>query len=411
MRVRDQGGGIVCSVPPVTDSPIKVLRIIARLNVGGPSIQVVSLTRRLEPLGYRTVLLRGFESPDEGSMDYLACEMGVRPIRVPGLRREIGLHDLRALWETMRWIRRFRPKVMHTHTAKAGTIGRLAAILTPGWTPPVVVHTFHGHVLRGEFSARGSKLAALVERSLARHADRLIAVSDEIKDDLVDFGVAPPEQIEVVHLGFDLSPFTDNTPRREAVRRATRERLGIPLDARVVTVIARVVKVKRIDRFLAMARELADLEDVWFLVAGDGNLRAELAQSNDAKALGHRLVWAGFERDVPGICFASDVVALTSDNEGTPVCLIEAQAAGLPVVSTQVGGARTVVLDGATGRIVSQDAEAIAAAVRSLLENADLRATYGHRGRSHVLATFSVERLVADIARLYGQLLNEKAPT
>ena len=391
---------------------MRVLRVIARLNVGGPAIQVINLTRRLQPLGYESVLLRGAEGSREGSMDYLAEELRVSPVALSGLRRGLGLHDLRALWGMLGWLRRFRPHVLHTHTAKAGAIGRLAVFLAPRWRPAVVVHTFHGHVLKGEFSPRISRLVARMERFLARRADRVIAVSEEIADDLVEFKVAPRTKVEVVRLGFDLSRFTESDESREHLRTRMRESLGIPDEALVVTVIARVVKVKRIDRFLDMANQLSDIENVRFVVAGDGDLRPALEASAAARALGEQLVWAGFQRDVPSVCFASDVVVLTSDNEGTPVCLIEAQAAGVPVVTTEVGGVRTVVREGETGVITGLDAGALAECVRRLLiEGSSRRREIGARGRAHVLENFSVQRLVHDIDALYARLLLELGHT
>jgi glycosyltransferase involved in cell wall biosynthesis len=386
---------------------VPVLRLIARLNVGGPAIQVVNLTKRLEAHGYRTVLLRGEEGPQEGSMDHLAEQLGVQPVHVAGLQRELGLHDLRALLDVMRWLRRVRPRILHTHTAKAGALGRIAVLLSPRHRPDVIVHTFHGHVFKGEFSPRKSKVFARIERLLARGTTRVVAVSEEVRRDLIELGVAPPERIEVVRLGFDLGPFAGRDDEREQIRAQTRERLGIPPGARVVTVIARVVKVKRIDRFIEMATRLQDLDDVYFLVAGDGDRRAQLESTPAVRQLGERLVWAGFERDIPAVCFASDVVVLTSDNEGTPVCLIEAQAAALPVVTTNVGGVATVVDDGRTGAIVAQDAGALAHAVRGYLEDADLARKSGMRGREHVLGRFGVDRLVGDIASLYARLLDE----
>ncbi len=384
-----------------------MLRIIARLNVGGPAIQTINLTHRLRQRGYDTVLLRGQEGPQEGTMDHLADRLDVDPVFVPGLRRGLGLHDLRALIEVWRWILRYRPQVLHTHTAKAGALGRLAARLAGPARPRVVVHTFHGHVFEGEFSERTSRLLVRIERWLAKRATRVIAVSDEVGADLIRLGVAPPERVEVIRLGFDLTPFTLEGDVREDRRRAVRSRLGIPDGATLVTLIARVVKVKRVDRFLDMATRLNGSDDLWFLVAGDGDRRQELAQTPAARALGTRLVWAGFERDIADICFASDVVVLTSDNEGTPVCLIEAQAAGLPVVTTRVGGVQTVVLDGQTGMVVDKDAEQLASAVRGLIGDPNLRRRLGARGREHVLDRFSVERLVEDVDGLYRRLLME----
>lgn len=378
------------------------------MNVGGPAIQTVNLTHRLQSLGYETVLLRGTEGMHEGSMDYLAEALGVRPVLVPGLRRSLGLHDLRALWEIMRWMRRWRPAVLHTHTAKAGALGRLAALLSPGARPRVIVHTFHGHVFEGEFSPRLSRFFAGLERLLARGATRIVAVSDEVRAELVELRVAPPEKIEVVRLGFDLAPFVLVEDERRQVRASTRERLGIPADARVVTLVARVVKVKRVDRFIAMAELLAaSRPDVWFLIAGDGDQRAELQRSEAAVALRARLVWTGFDRDIAAIAAASDLVALTSDNEGTPVCLIEAQAASRPVVATRVGGVATVVLDGQSGRVVEKDADALAAAVGELIDDPERSAAFGERGRAHALSSFSIERLVSDIHDLYSRLLAE----
>ena len=225
-------------------------------------------------------------------------------------------------------------------------------------------------------------------------------MSQQIKDDLVEFGVAAPSKIDVVHLGFDLSRFADDSDRA-TVRETVRERLGIPQDARVVTLIARVVKVKRVDRFLDMANLLADREDVWFLIAGDGDKRLEL----EAAHSGDRPSGRDSNSISRAVCFASDVVALTSDNEGTPVCLIEAQAAAVPVVTTEVGGVRTVVRDGETGRVVGTDVSELANAVGKLLENESLRQHWGRAGREHALASFSAERLVDDIEALYRSRL------
>lgn len=385
-----------------------VLRIIARLNVGGPAIQAVNLTRRLGDYGYDTTLLRGSLAAGEGSMDHVAIAAGVEPVTVPGLRRDLGIHDFRALWEIMRWMRRVRPRVVHTHTAKAGGLGRLAAWITPGVAPDVIVHTFHGHVFEGEFSPFVSRLFARLERLLARRTTRVVAVSEEVRQDLIRLGVAPPEKVEVVRLGFDLSPFASLDDERAEIRAATRARLGIPQDARVVSVIARVVKVKRIDRFLEMARSVAVQDpSVVFLVVGDGDRRAELEGSEAARELGDRLVWAGFERDIPAVCFASDVVTLTSDNEGTPVCLIEAQAAAVPVVATRVGGVESVVRDGESGRVVGRDPNELATAVGAYLRDPSACARAGACGREHVLANFSLERLVDDMEQLYRRLLSE----
>src|SRR5437763_3593812 len=194
----------------MTREPIRVLRVIARLNIGGPAIQAISLTALMQQRGYATRLVRGSESADEGTMDHLAQRMGVEPTLVPSMRRDPGPGDVRALAELVRILRRDRPALVHTHAAKAGTLGRVAVMLAFPRRRPVVVHTFHGHSLTGYFASRTAQLYRRIERVLARRTDVLVAVSEEVRDDLVALGVAPLEQFEVVRLGLDLSAFTDD---------------------------------------------------------------------------------------------------------------------------------------------------------------------------------------------------------
>ena len=238
-------------------------------------------------------------------------------------------------------LRRERPALVHTHLAKAGALGRLAAMVaSPG---AIRVHTFHGHSLSGYFSARRSRALVAVERLLARRTHRLVAVSAEVRDELVRLGVAPAERFEVVPLGLDLSSFRVPDAERDRRRGSLRRELGIEPAATVVTLVARLVAIKRVDRFLRVAARLADQRELRFLVVGDGELRDQLHASPAARALGDRLVWGGLRRDMADVYFASDVVALTSDSEGTPVALIEARAAGLPVAAMNVGGVAAVV--------------------------------------------------------------------
>jgi glycosyltransferase involved in cell wall biosynthesis len=387
----------------MTRDPIPVLRVIARLNIGGPAIQAISLTALMQALGYRTRLVRGSESADEGTMDDLAQAMGVQPTLIASMRRDPGPGDLLALAQLVRIARRDRPALVHTHAAKGGTLGRVAVMLAFPRRRPKVVHTFHGHSLTGYFSSRTARIYTRIERFLAKRTDVLIAVSEEVRDDLVGLGVAPLEQFEVVRLGLDLSAFADDADRA-ARRAALRAHWGVGDAERVVTLVARLVPIKRVDRFLETAALLRETDNTRFVIVGDGELRSELQASEAARAVGDRLVWAGFRRDVPDVCFASDVVVLTSDNEGTPVSLIEAQAAAVPVVSTSVGGVRSVVLDGETG-LLADDPQALAAAIGSLLADPQRRAAMAARGREHVLGTFGVERLVGDLDRLYRRLL------
>ncbi len=384
----------------------RIFQLIARLNVGGATIQAITLARVLEPR-YETTLLRGTEGAREGNMNQLADSLGVRPVLVPGLRRELGFGDLRALIAVTRAIRRERPVLLHTHTAKAGTIGRVAALLAGRRRPRIVVHTFHGHVLSGYFSRSKTFVFSLIERVLAKATTRLITVSAEVKRDLLSLGVGTPESIEVIRVGFDFSAFDVDESTQRRHRSQTRRELAIPEDALVVTTVGRVVPIKRIDRFLRIANLLSDIPGIRFLVVGDGEQRGELASSPAARQLGKRLVWAGFRDNVAPIYFASDLVALTSDNEGTPVSLIEAQAAGVPVVCTDVGGVRETVLENRTGRIVNPALEDdFADAIREILDDSSLGNRLGYEGKRHSRNAFSLHRMVTEVEDLYARLLS-----
>jgi len=397
----------VSSPQPRDVTPVRLARIISRLNIGGPAIQAITLTERLRPLGYDTTLIRGREDPDEGTMDYLAHDLGVTPVLLPSLRRNPGLHDLSALAGLVRTLRAERPRIVHSHAAKAGTLGRLAALIAfPSARRPILVHTFHGHSLSGYFSRVHNATFLHIERFLARRTDSLIAVSAEVRNELVELGVAARDKFVVVPLGFDLSPFLVPDRARGDRRQALRAELGIPEAARVVTLVARLVPIKRVDRFLRVANFLRDVPEVTFMIVGDGELRAQLLASPESQALGKRARWVGFRRDMPDVYFASDVVVQSSDNEGTPVALIEAQAAGVPVVSTAVGGVTSAVIDGETGRIEAVgDDQAMANAIRSYLDDPRRLREHGARGRRHVEATFTLTELVAGLDRLYRRLL------
>ena len=387
--------------------PTRVTRIIARLNVGGPAIQAVTLTHELDAFGYATRLIRGVEAPAEGNMDYLAQRYGVHPTLIAELRRDPGPGDIVALARIVWLLWHDRPAVIHTHAAKAGTLGRLAALIAfpQRRDRPVVIHTYHGHSLSGYFSGPTAAVYRLIERLLAPATDVLLAVSAEVRDELVSLRVAPAERFRVMALGFDLEPFTGDQDRA-ARRTATRNSWGVGDQEMVVTLIARLVPIKRVDRFLSVARQASARDGVRFVIVGDGELAEQLRASPDATALGQRLIWTGFTRAIADVCYASDVVMLTSDNEGTPVSLIEAQAAAVPVVATDVGGVRSVVVDGEGGLLAQRDdTTQIAAALGRLLEDPPLRARMGLAGRTHVSARFTLGRLVADHALLYEELL------
>jgi len=394
----------------VSGEPIRVLRVIARLNVGGPSLHVAYLSSELDKRGYETVLAAGRVGPGEGSMEYVARERGVEPVFISSLQREVEpLGDIESARHLLELIRRHRPHILHTHTAKAGAVGRIAALLAGRDRPKVIVHTFHGHVLRGYFNQPLAGSFRLIERRLARHTDALIAVSPEVRDDLVRLGVAPRERIAVVRLGLDLEARTNVDPAARAEERA---RLGIPEDRFVVGWLGRFTEIKRVDELIrAFAALRARDVDADLVLVGDGRSRTEMATLAAELGVRDRSHFVGYREDVGELFASFDVVALTSANEGTPVTLIEALAARRPVVATDVGGVGDVVKDGASGFLVEPgDVEAMAERLSRLAGDGDLRRAFGQYGHDFVVPRYSIPRLVDDIDDLYQSLLEVRAP-
>jgi glycosyltransferase involved in cell wall biosynthesis len=379
----------------------RAVQLISRLSVGGSVLQAINTTAFLRDLGWDTVLLHGQPGPGEGSMQPIADELGIERVVLPAMTRELGLHDARSLAECRRELRRLRPDVVHTHGAKAGTVGRVAAQLARA---PAVVHTFHGHVLRGYFGPRKERAFRLIERGLAHACDRLVAVSDEVRDDLVELRVAPARKIDVIPVGFDLRRLSVPADRHAELRVGVRAGLGIGAEEPVVAFVGRIVPIKRADRFLEAAVRLRDT-GARFVVVGDGESLEAVQRSEAARTLGDRVMFTGYRADVAAIYHASDVVALTSDNEGTPVSLIEASACGVAVLGTDVGGVRSVVVDGVTGYVVPPDSAAVAERLRSLLADPELRARLAAAGREGVAGRYGGDRLAADHDRLYRALL------
>ncbi len=388
----------------------RVLRIITRLNVGGPAIQAARLTTDLRPLGYDTALVHGHVAAGEGNMrDLLAAdEPGV--YYVDSLCRPIRpADDWRAFLRLGEVLREFQPAIVHTHMAKAGLLGRLATFAynrTAGRARPArIVHTYHGHVLEGYFSPAMTAALIRTERWLGRGTDVLVAISPRIRDELIGrFRIAPLDRFRIVPLGFDLAPLAAVGP---AERAAARRRLEIPLDALVVTTVGRLTAIKNHELLLNAARDVASASPrAIFLIAGDGELREPLEARARALGLGDRVRWLGWRRDLATIYGATDVFALTSRNEGTPVALIEAMAAAVPGVSTDVGGVADVIADESTGILVPlDDPLALAAAVTRLLADDHTRREMGARARQAVLARYDVKRLVSDIDALYRSLM------
>ena len=385
--------------------PIKILRVIARLNVGGPALHVAYLSEGLASRGYETTLVAGDVARGEASMAFVAEGRGVSVVRLPGLSREISpVHDVTAAIRLAGLMRTQRPDILHTHTAKAGAVGRLAAALAGRARPRVVLHTFHGHVLSGYFNAPGTAVFRGVETALARQSDALVAVSPQVRDDLVRIGIAPSSRFTVVRLGIDLQPRVRNgRPREETLRE-----LGISPGAFVVAWFGRMTAVKRTDDLVDVLRRLYELGlDAVLLLVGDGADRERLEQRAHDLGVARRCFFLGYQDDVALWYAAADAVILTSANEGTPVTIIEALAAGRPVVATDVGGVQDVVRDGVDGFLVPVgDTASMAERLARIARDPALGRRLAETGRARILQRYAVERLVGDVDRLYRSLLD-----
>jgi glycosyltransferase involved in cell wall biosynthesis len=394
----------------VNDRSHRVARVITRLNIGGPSIQAIELSRDLASRGFETYLIHGHLADAEGDMTTLLPLGDTESLYLGRLVRPISpFQDLRALWGLYRAFCRWRPEIVHTHQAKAGSLGRLAALAynrTRGSARPArLIHTYHGHVFEGYFGSPATRVFLAVERWLGKRTDAVIAISPQVAHDIVKtYGIAREDQLKLIPLGFNLD-------RLLAVSAADRERaraaLRIPADAIVVTTVGRLTAIKQHALFLDMADRLAKRSERFvFLIAGDGELRSTLEARARELGLGSRVRFLGWRGDLETLYGATDVFVLTSRNEGTPVALIEAMAAGVASVSTDVGGVRDVVTGPELGSLVAfGDPAALADAVAGLADAPGRRADIGSAARASVRQRFHARRLLEDISTLYWQLL------
>ena len=369
---------------------IKVLQIIARMNVGGPAVIVADLMRGLDSSKFEQKLITGYCADNEA--DYLeTVAIDVKATRIGGLGRSISpMADARAFLKLIALIRRENPNVIHTHTAKAGVLGRLAAILAG--SEALKVHTFHGHLLHGYFAGWKIKLVVAIEKFLATRTDVLIAVGNQVKEDLLKAGIGERNQYRVFFPGL---PIPSDFNRDEA-----RKALGLGLEETYCTFVGRLTQIKRPDRLLdVIAATKARGLNLHFLVAGEG----ELLETSKARALEEKLpvTFLGWRSDIDQLFAASDIAILTSDNEGIPLTLIQAAFAGIPIVAPRVGSISDIVIDGETGFLTSTQAGAMASALSALVTDQDLRDELGSVGRAHAEKYFSLDKSLADHASLY----------
>jgi glycosyltransferase involved in cell wall biosynthesis len=374
------------------------MRIIARMNVGGPAVQVSGLMRGLNRSEFDHRLYTGSCTVDEA--DYLdSMATDVKAIRIEGLGRRVSLcGDIKAFISLVKAIREFKPHVIHTHTAKAGFLGRLASLAS--FHKSIRVHTFHGHLLNGYFGPFKRLLVVLAEKSLASITQQLLAVGNKVREDLLQAGIGNKEKFGLMPPGLDIETLPLKT--------VSKAFFALNDDRLQCAFIGRVTQIKRPDRFLDVVSEIKKREvDLDFFIAGDGDLlelcRKRIATEELPVAV------LGWQSNIETVLSATDMVVLTSDNEGTPLCLIQAGMAGLPVVTTNVGSVPEVVLNNVTGIITELDVQLIADALENLANNHALRAQLGKSAQEFTLANFGVRRLVHDHEELYKRLLSSPA--
>ena len=394
----------------------RVLRILNRLAVGGPVLNATYLTRYMAP-EFETLLVVGEKEDHEKSAEFLARDLGIQFVTVAGMGRSINpASDYFAYRELRKIIKSFKPDVVHTHAAKPGALGRLAASASK---VKAVVHTYHGHVFHSYFNPVKTGVFINVERYLGRKTDAIIAISDQQKKELTkDFRIAPEEKFSVIPLGFDLDRFRNG---QEAKRKQFRTEFSLADDEIAIGIIGRLVPIKNHYLFLKAIKHVLTRSDrkIRAFIIGDGETRQDLENiarevsipfttENDPEHL-QPLVFTSWRRDIDVINAGLDIICLTSFNEGTPVSLIEAQAANKPVVSTRVGGISDIVIDGKTALLADiNDTELFSEHLLRLVDDENMRRDMGALSHEHILNKFSYQRLVRDMSNLYNELLNKQ---
>ncbi len=397
----------------------KILRIHNRLIIGGPSHNVSLLTAYLSP-EFETNLLVGKKDNTEKDAYYIAHELGLAPIEISEMRRSIlPFYDLIAYFKIKKIIRQYKPDIVHTHASKSGAIGRLAA---KACHVPIIIHTFHGHVFHSYFSKFISSLVVKMETYLATKTDAIVAVSDSQRTELIEvYKIAPAEKVFTVPLGFNLDKFSVDQVNKRNIFRA---KYGFAQSELIIGIIGRLVPIKNHEMFLEVAAIIKANKNknihVRFVIIGDGESRpalkikaAELQLSCSYYITKPKeqtdIVITSWETAIDQALAGLDIIVLTSNNEGTPVSLIEAQAAHKPVVTTNVGGVEDIVINGQTGFITAVgDSVAFAGYVQQLIDDPALRDSFGKKGYENVIKRYSKQRLINDMKTLYHSFLKKK---
>jgi glycosyltransferase involved in cell wall biosynthesis len=389
----------------MSNERLSIVHVIARLNVGGAALHVLQLAEEQSRRGHDVVVVAGTLAAGETSMEYVADDLDVVLRKLPVLQRELSLRaDTAAIIALRKILRERRPDVLHTHTAKAGATGRLAALVSGDARPAAIVHTYHGHVLSGYFSRRWEHVFRRIERVLAHVTGTLVAVSDEVRDDLVGFGVARAGRFAVVPYGFDLPEWSEADDRS---RTRIRAELGLPDDTFTIGWAGRITAIKRPLDLVRTLRALRDEGvDAALVLVGDGEDRQATEALARELGVSDNCRFVGFQRLIREWYTAVDVSLLTSANEGTPVVAIESLAAGRPVVATRAGGTGSVVVDGESGYLRPiGDIAGLAERLGTLARDPELRERLGRQGAEDVRSRFTIGRMTDELDTVYRRLL------
>ena len=393
----------------------KVLRIINRFNLGGPTYNAALLSKYLSP-EFETLLYGGAIDKTEGDASFIVRNLGIEPLFIPEMHRSLNLfQDIKAYKKIKKIILEYKPDIVHTHASKAGALGRLAANKCG---VPVIVHTFHGHVFDKYFSILSSTFYINIERYLAKKSSKIIVLSDKQKNDIVNkFKICPEEKVEIISLGFDLDKFQENI---DVKRKNFRNEYKIADDEIAIAIIGRLVPIKNHELFLNAVKYVSSRTNkkIKILIVGDGESKNNIQKKaeelnlsfteNKSESKNHLITFTSWIKEIDVVVAGSDIIALTSLNEGTPVSLIEAQAGNKPIVSTNVGGIENVVIPGETALLSpNNDMQAFAENLLKLVESEDLRNKLSQQGWENVKKKFHFMRLVNDIKNLYNNLLKQ----
>jgi glycosyltransferase involved in cell wall biosynthesis len=376
--------------------PTRILHVIARMNIGGPAVIVSELMRGLDSDRFKSVLVTGFCEDDEADyLDEVATDISAN--RIHGLGRSVSvLGDINSFFALIRMIRRFQPDVIHTHTAKAGVLGRVAGLLA---CPEAKrVHTFHGHLLHGYFSLLKTKLVILIERFLASISSALIAIGSQVKNDLLAAKVGDHKQFTVIFPGLEKLDIQNKT--------SARNELGLDADKTYMVFVGRLTQIKRPDRLIEIARHLKEnYPKVELLIAGAGEKFFEIQEVANRESL--PMIFLGWRNDIGRILSAGDIAILCSDNEGIPLTLIQASQAGLPIITTNVGSVHDIVIDGETGLLVETNTQSLIQAVDELISNPSKMAQFGLAGKARAESHFSLKGMIQAHEELYSQIITK----